>query len=73
MKIDLSLLGLLAATIAVAFLGVYAGQGQAQETPPGRFAVAAGVNFGLVVDQSRGTVWRCDAVDIKCDKLRLEE
>lgn len=69
---DVVVLAACAGMMAFAYLGVQAGKSEAQDVPAARYAVAAGYNFGLVVDQSTGQVWRCEAVDVACDKLRLE-
>jgi len=57
---------------ALAAWALAAGRGEAEQPAPGRYAVAAGTNFGLVVDQATGSVWRCNTIDPKCDRLRLD-
>jgi hypothetical protein len=57
---------------AVLAAGLAIGRGEAEQPTPGRYAVAAGTNFGLVIDQASGQVWRCGPIDVQCDRLRLE-
>lgn len=65
------LAGFVLVALAIVMIGksdrAHAGAGEDEAS----YNVAVGAGFGLIVNDTTGDAWRCDATHAQCEKLQL--